>query len=400
MTALPEPLNYPFNKVERLEFDPGYAEARARDGLTRVQLPFGEPTWLVTRYEDVKSMLSDTRFSRQQALGEDEARVLAYTHRPDTLLNLDPPVHTRLRRVVSRAFSQRRMERLRPRIQAIADDLFDELRDKGGPADLFESLFRGMPTMVICELLGADFADRHAFHQWGVTLASTASAGTTPEDIARADAELRAYLGELAARKREEPGEDLMTVLVESQDGEDPLTEKDVIGLAWSVLLAGIGTTTNMMANSAYLLLTLPEHFRQLKERPDLVEPAVEEMLRHTPFTVSAMFPRRAVVDVELGGTLVRAGETVLASLMAANRDESVFEDPDRLDFTRANNPHLAFSHGIHHCLGSQLARTQLQVMIHGLVERFPGLRLVPDQEIPWRSGVTLRGPAGLVVDW
>lgn len=399
-TAPPEPLRYPFNEEVGLAVDPAYAEARARDGLTRVQLPFGRPTWLVTRYEDVKTVLSDTRFSRQGALGPDEARILAYAHRPDTLLNMDPPDHTRLRRVVARAFSQRRMERLRPQIETIATGLLDDLERRGGPVDVFETAFRSMPTMVVCELLGADYADHTQFHTWGVIMGSTAGSEYTAEDIARADTELRAYLAALAQHKREHPGEDLMTVLVQAEGNEEPLTDADVVGLAWSVLLAGIGTTTNMMANAAYLLLTNPEHKELLRTRPELIDGAVEEMLRHTPFTVGSLFPRVALVDVELGGTLVRAGDTVLPSLMSANRDETVFTAPEKLDFTRPQNPHLAFSHGIHHCLGSQLARAQLQVMIRFLLERFPGLRLVAPGEVPWRRGVTLRGPSALLVDW
>nr|WP_237535165.1 cytochrome P450 [Streptomyces sp. SID3343] len=231
-------------------------------------------------------------------------------------------------------------------------------------------------------------------------MGSTEGSEYTAEDIRRADAELREYLAALAERKREHPGEDLMTVLVQAEEGETPLTQADVVGLAWSVLLAGIGTTTNMMANAAYLLLTNPEHTRVLRADPESVDRAVEEMLRYTPFTVGSLFPRVALVDIELGGTLVRAGETVLPSLMSANRDETVFADADRLDFTREQNPHLAFSHGIHHCLGSQLARAQLQVMLRFLFERFPGLHLVAPDELPWRRGVTLRGPGALLVDW
>ncbi len=399
-TGLPQPLKYPFNQESGLTMDHAYAEARAREGLTRVQLPFGRPTWLVARYEDVKTVLSDGRFSRQGALGPDEPRILAYAHRPDTLLNIDPPNHTRLRRVVARAFSQRRMERMRPRIGAIATELFDELERQGGPIDVFEAVFRRMPTLVVCDLLGTDYADYSKFHQWSVIMGSTESSQYTQDDIRQADTELREYLAALAVHKRERPGEDLMTSLVQSESGETPLTEADVIGLAWSVLLAGIGTTTNMMANAAYLLLTRPDQRHLLHTQPELIDGAIEEMLRYSPFTVGSSFPRVALEDMELGGTLVRAGETVLPSLMSANRDESVFEEPDRLDFTRSQNPHLAFSHGIHHCLGSQLARTELQVTLRFMIDRFPGMHLVDPNEVPWRRGVTLRGPSALVVDW
>jgi cytochrome P450 len=399
---VPDPVPYPFSEpASGLEIDPIYSKLRTEGGLARVQLPFGKPTWLATRYDDVKLVLGDPRFSREQALGEDEPRILAFSHRPDSILTMDPPGHTRLRRAVAKAFTMRRIEQLRPRTQQIVDGLLDELIAAGAPADLVSDFAVAVPMMVICELLGGPYEDRHKFHHWSEILASTRSSAYSREDVARADAELRAYLAELTEVKRREPGEDLISVLVEGQlsGAPNPLTDEEIVGLAWSVLLAGFEITTNMMVNAAYLLLTDAEHRNQLVRQPELLEPAVEELLRHIPLTMGAFFPRMALEDIELSGTLVRAGETVLPSTMSANHDAGVFPEPDQLDFTRTDNPHLTFSFGIHHCLGAQLARMEIQVAIDTLLRRLPGLRLA-DQPPAWRSGSILRGPSTLPITW
>ena len=398
---LPEPVSYPFSAPDRLVVDPAYQRLREQDGLIRVQLPYGKPTWLATRYADVKIVLGDPRFSREQALGEDEPRILSFSHRPDSILTMDAPGHTRLRKAVAKAFTMRRIELLRPRTQQIVDGLLDDMEKTGGPADLIRSFAVAVPMMVICELLGGPYEDRHKFHHWSEILASTRSSEYTKDDIAQADAELRGYLADLVEIKRTQPGEDLLTVLLESQRTDDnPLTDTEIVGLAWSVLLAGFEITTNMMVNAAYLLLTEPEAGTRLRDEPELLGRAVEELLRHVQLTTGSFFPRKALEDIELGGTLVRAGETVLPSTLAANRDESVFPGADRLDFDRTENSHLTFSYGIHHCLGAPLARMELQVALGTLLRRFPELRLADVDSIPWREGSILRGPSSLVVAW
>ena len=397
-----EPITYPFSEPERLEVDPGYAQAREREGLTRAQLPYGRPTWLLTRYEDVKSMLGDPRFSREHAVGEDEPRVMPYVHRSDALTTMDPPRHSRLRRVVSKAFSSRRIETLRPRTQLIVDDLLDAVEKNGAPADLMSSFALAVPLLVVCDLLGVPYTDRDRFHEWSAILASTASAGVAGTDLAQANEDLRGYLAGLIEQRRQEPAEDLLTVLVEARDTDDRLTEDEMISLAWSVLLAGYEITAYQVGNFAYTLLTRPELVRRLREEPAVLPQAVEELLRQVPLTSASFYPRVATEDVELGGTLVKAGEAALPSMMSANRDESVYPGADEIDFDRPGGaPHLAFSYGIHHCLGAQLARMELQVVVRALVERFPGLRLaVPPEQVPWRKGSILRGPLELPVTW
>lgn len=398
-----EPLAYPFGEPDRLAMDPWYALAREHAGLTRVQLPYGDPTWLLTRHEDVKAMLGDPRFSREHAVGEREPRVMPYVHRSDALTTMDPPRHSRLRRVVARAFSSRRIETLRPHTGQVVHGILDELERQGPEADLISTLALAVPLLVVCELLGVPYADRERFHHWSVTLASTASAGVADESLAEANEELRGYLAELISRRRREPGEaeDVLTVLIAARDTEDRLTEDEMISLAWSVLLAGYEITAYEIGNVCHVLATRPELAEDLRRRPEILEQAVEELLRQIPLTSAAFYPRAATEDVELGGTLVRAGETVLASMTSANRDETVYPDAERIDFDREANAHLAFSYGIHHCLGAQLARMELQVVVDALVTRLPGLRLAGRAEdVPWRKGSILRGPLELRVNW
>lgn len=400
-TSYPDPMPYPFSEPRGLELDPTYAELRASGELARVQLPYGAPTWLATRYEDVKTVLGDPRFSREQALGEDEPRILSYVHRPDTILTMDPPGHTRLRRAVSKAFTVRRIEALRPATQEIVDGLLDTVEKDGPPADLMRSFALALPMMVICDLLGCPFEDRHKFHHWSEILASTAASEYTPEQLRQANDDLRAYIADQVAQREQQPADDLLSVLLEKDDIPDPLTRDEIVGLGWSVLLAGFEITANAIVNSTFTLLTSPEHLDQLRRQPELVPHAVEELLRYVPLTVGSFFPRRALEDVQLGKTQVCAGDTVLPATFSANRDESVFPNAEQLDFTREDNPHLTFSHGIHHCLGAQLARMELQVVIGSLLERYPDLRLaVPVEEVPWRQGSILRGPAELRVVW
>jgi nocardicin N-oxygenase len=275
------------------------------------------------------------------------------------------------------------------------------MAEKGPPADLMRSFALLVPMLVICDLLGVPYSDHHRFHEWSGILASTASSGVSPERLQEVNAELRAYLAKLIARRREEPAEDLLSVLAEAHETDDRLTEDEMVSLAWSVLLAGYEITAYQIGNFGYTLLTEPGLYASLRDQPEVVEPAVEELSRHIPLTSAAFYARRATADVELGGTLVRKGEAVLASMPAANRDTTAFPNPDRIDFTRPEKAHVVFSYGIHHCLGAQLARMELRAVLSGLVTRFPNLRLaVPAQEVPWRQGSILRGPLELPVTW
>jgi cytochrome P450 len=402
VTEAPEtttrPQRYPFSDPDRLNLDPRYARLRRDEPLTRIRMPFGEPAWLATRHADVRTVLGDPRFSRAASVGRDEPRNSA--RRQDTgILGMDPPEHTRLRRLVAKAFTARRVEQLRPRTRAVADDLVDGMLAAGPPADLVEHLATPLPIRVICDLLGVPVADQDRFHTWSEAIVSTTS--LTPEVAQQYIDNLFAYMGELIARRRREPTDDLLGAMVRARDADDRLAEDEVVRLAAGLLAAGHETTVTQIPNFVYVLLTHPDEWDRLRAEPALVPSAVEELMRFVPLGASSAFARYALEDVELGGVLVRAGEPVVVSIPSANRDETVFAEPDRLDLTRQANPHLGFGHGVHHCIGAQLARMELQVVLETLVNRTPGLRLaVPEPELTWKSGLLVRGLVAMPVSW
>ncbi|HEX3590769.1 MAG TPA: cytochrome P450 [Pseudonocardiaceae bacterium] len=390
---------YPSAELVRLEPEPMFTELREREPLTRVRLPYGEPAWLVTRYEDVKLVLGDPRFSRAAAVGRPEPSVRPQATPPDAILNLDPPEHSRLRRLVAKAFTTRRVELLRPRAQEIADDLVTAMRREGSPGDLVANFALPLPVTVICELLGVPFADRADFRLWTDAFLSTTKYSL--DDIRRYGILLHEYMAGLVAQRRETPQDDLLSALVAARDEQDRLSENELLSLAEGILIAGHETTASQIPNFVYVLLTHPEQLAALRANLDLVPSAVEELMRFVPLAVSAGTARYALEDVELSGGTVRAGEPVLAAIVSANRDESVYTDPQRLDLTRDEATHVGFGHGPHHCLGAQLARMELQVALSTFLRRLPGLRLADEETgIDWKSGVSTRGPERMLVAW
>ncbi|MEU6262038.1 cytochrome P450 [Saccharopolyspora shandongensis] len=393
-----EPRTYPFSAADKLNLDPIYAHLREQEPLTRIQLPYGETAWLATRYEDSKIVLGDPRFSRAASLDHDEPRL-----RPNNpqggLLSMDPPDHTRLRKLVAKAFTARRVEQLRPRTQEIADGLVDRMIEQGGPVDLVEEFALPLPITVICELLGVPYADRGDFRVWSDAFLSTTK--LTPEQVTDYIDRMFGYIAGLIAQRREEPADDLLSALIAARDEQDKLSEDELVRLATGILVAGHETTATQIPNFVYVLLTHPEQLAELRVDLDVVPQAVEELMRYVPLGVGAGFPRYATEDVELGGVLVRAGEPVMVSSSAANRDEAVFKDPEQLDLTRREATHLGFGHGPHHCLGAQLARLELQVALRTLLTRLPGLRFATSAEdVEWKSGMLVRGPQRMVLTW
>ncbi|MEV6227061.1 cytochrome P450 [Saccharopolyspora shandongensis] len=393
-----EPRTYPFSAADKLNLDPIYAHLREQEPLTRIQLPYGETAWLATRYEDAKIVLGDPRFSRAAALDHDEPRL-----RPNNpqggLLSMDPPDHTRLRKLVAKAFTARRVEQLRPRTQEIADGLVDRMIEQGGPVDLVEEFALPLPITVICELLGVPYADRGDFRVWSDAFLSTTK--LTPEQVTDYIDKMFGYIAGLIAQRRDEPADDLLSALIAARDEHDKLSEDELVRLAAGILVAGHETTATQIPNFVYVLLTHPEQLAELRADLDVVPQAVEELMRYVPLGVGAGFPRYATEDVELGGVLVRAGEPVMVSSSAANRDEAVFNDPEQLDLTRREATHLGFGHGPHHCLGAQLARLELQVALRTLLTRLPGLRFATSAEdVEWKSGMLVRGPQRMVLTW
>lgn len=390
---------YPFGPAEKLDINPAYAQLRREEPLTRVELPYGGEAWLATRYDDIKTVLADSRFSRAETVGKDVPRTTPVIQRDVSILSMDPPEHSRLRRLVAKAFTARHIEKLRPRAQAIIDELLDRMIESGSPADLTESLSWPLPITVICELLGVPVEDRDRFRAWTDLLLSFA--GSEAAQIEEARDNINAYLAELIAQRRQAPTDDLLGQLVVARDEGNRLSEQELITFGVTLLVAGHETTANQTGNFVYQLLTQRELWQVLVDDPTLVPQAVEELLRITPLGASAGFPRIATEDLELGGQLVRKGDAVLVQIASANRDGAVFDRPDEIDFTRTDNPHVAFGHGVHHCLGAPLARLELQLAVGTLVRRLPELRLaVPADEVPWRANRLVRGVRALPVAW
>lgn len=390
---------YPFHPPRGVRIDPEFARLRGERPLARVTMPYGGEAWLVTRYEDVRTVLADSRFSRAATLGEDVPRLVPLVQQVSSILTMDPPDHTRQRRLVAKAFTARRMRELRPRVESFVGQLIDRMVAKGSPADLVAALTRPLPVLVICELLGVPFAERRLFYLWSEAMRSTGAdavekmrkAGRLPWD----------YLADRIAVERENPSDNLLGTLVRARDDEDRLSEQELVSFAVTLLLAGHETTTDELGNFVYTLLTHPEHLERLRTEPALLEAAVEELLRFVPIGTLSGFTRIATQDVRLGGGLVRAGDAVVVQADSANHDESVFEDPEELDFDRVDNRHLAFGYGPHRCLGAQLAQIELRAAIGALVTRLPGLALaVPEHEVPWKLGRSALGPEALPVTW
>jgi cytochrome P450 len=396
---------YPFGHADGLELDGTYAYLREHEPLAAVQQPFGDRAWLVTRYDDVRLVLSDARFSRAETVVRDMPRMFAPREVPAGILNLDPPEHTRIRRLVSGAFRAPTIELLRARVEQAAAELLDSMVQEGPPADLVEGLAIPLPLTMICELMGVPYGDRENFQLWADAYLSTTDL-PAEEKMARLS-KLGGYIAQLVAQRRQElagsgaPVDDLIGVLVQARE-QGSLTEEELIVFLMLLLAAGYETISTQLTNSVYMLLTHPEQLALLRNGQAPIPNAVEELLRYVPTTVAAVIPRYATEDVELSGGTVRAGEAVLPSYQAANRDPRVFDDPERFDLTRAPQPsHIAFGNGTHFCLGAQLARIELQVALGALLRYFPHLRLAePDEGLRWKTGLVMRGPVALPIAW
>ncbi|MET9913774.1 cytochrome P450 [Streptomyces sp. NPDC006476] len=394
-----EGLRFPF-ETSRL-FDPPAEWRLLREScpVARADLPTGDRAWLVTRYEDVRAVLNDPRLSRAATTRPDAPRLGPARPEPDSIMAMDPPDHTRLRRLLAPAFTGRQAERLRPRIARTAERLLDDMAEIGPPVDLVEHLARPLPIITICELLGVPDEDRESFKEWtdaALTLAPHAAGAVTGARERLAD-----YLRHLIAEKQEKqqtPGDDLLGTLIAARD-EDRLRPAELVTVAATLITAGYHTVANSLANSVLALLRHPGQLDPLRGGPFPAE-AVEELLRWTPGPVSGGTIRIATQEVKIGATVVRPGEAVIPSTASANRDAGAFEDPDVLDLGRPENRHIAFGHGIHRCLGAPLARVELQVALDALVRRFPALRLaVAERELSWGTGM-IRGVNALPVAW
>ncbi len=356
--------------------------------------------WALTRYEDCRSVLRDPRMGNPEP-GDQVPTIAGNAVRTPkeerTLLFLNPPDHTRLRSLVSRAFTPRRVEGLRGSVEAMTAELLDPLVP-ACEVDLIDQLAFPLPANVISELVGVPRADRDWLRPLVSDLAGTLEPNRSPEDMERAEvsgAKVAAYFDELIDRRRAEPGGDLLSALIAASDGEDRLTQSE-IGLTLSLIYAaGFETTTNLFGNMVHTLMRHPDQLARLRADRSLVPGAVDEVLRYEPpVQVDA---RYTFEDVEIGGHSVAQGSMVLTLLAAANRDPAVIDDPDRFDITRQDTPLLSFGSGIHYCLGASLARLEGQVVLAGLLDRFPTWTPL-EENPPWKPRLTLRGLARLPV--
>jgi cytochrome P450 len=389
---------YPFDMHE-ISVSEQYHVLQRDEPLSRVQMPFGEAAWLATKYADVKLVTTDSRFSRELAQGLDQPR-MRRQQMGDGIMGMDPPDHSRLRRLVGKAFTARRLEQMREGVGDLVNRLLDEMMAGGDSADLVEQLARPLPVTVICDLLGVPKEDHKIFSEWTQALVGDATAKGDVLDVY--GDKLDAYVADLVAQRREEPTDDLLGALVYARDAGDKLTENELIAIAGAGLLTGgVETVSTALPSFIFTLLTNPDELALLRANPDLMPTAVEELLRYVPINTAAMFARYATEDIRFGDVVVRAGDPVLPALHAANRDPEVFANPDTIDLTRSPNPHVAFGHGPHHCIGAQLARLELQEALKAILARFPELRFADGREgVKWEYGVIVRGPSQLRITW
>ncbi|MCF3102381.1 cytochrome P450 [Streptomyces roseoverticillatus] len=374
-------------------FDPPaeLLDARRHGPISRYTHPGGKPGWLITGYDLVRSVLADSRFSaRKELLNVGDFEVPPAP--PGEFLLMDEPQHGRYRKPLVGKFTVRRMRLLTERVEQITANCLDAMERGGQSADLVTAFAKPIPAIIICELLGVPYEERGSFQE---QIESFLSGEKSDEEQIAAYTETQRYLAQLVAAKRAHPTDDLLSDLTDSD-----LTDEELKGVALILLAAGFDTTANMLALGTFALLQNPDQLTALRTDPTLTDRAVEELLRY--LSVAKSFMRTALVDVKLGGLTIKAGTTVVLSYSTANRDPERFTDPHVLDLRRQNGGHLAFGHGIHQCLGQQLARVEMRVALPALVNRFPTLRLaVPAGEVALRPETAdIYGVKSLPVTW
>ncbi|MBW6434918.1 cytochrome P450 [Actinoplanes hulinensis] len=368
---------------------PALAELRQAGPAHRVTSPAGIPFWLVTRWDEARLVLTDPSLSKQQPMDglPPQLRSALTTQ----MLLRDPPDHTRLRRLVSAGFTPRRTEALRPRIEQLTDRLIDAFA-ADAEVDVIDRLAVPLPFEVICELLGIPPAERGPFRAWSDTIIVGGA------DLVEALSQSVAYFRDLLTRKRARPADDLLSALAVIVDDGDRLTDDELVGMALLLVVAGHETTANLIGNTVHLLSRHPSQRSRMRDDPDLVPAVVEEVLRMASPSATSTY-RVTTRPVTLGDTTIPAGEQVLVSLLAANRDPRRFTDPGTFDPARPDSGHLAFGHGIHFCLGAPLARMEAQIAVRRLFARHPDLEVTTaPQELRWRTGLLMHGLRSLPI--
>ncbi|WP_433706780.1 cytochrome P450 family protein [Paenibacillus illinoisensis] len=376
---------------------PVYEKLRAEEPVHRLLLPSGHAAWMVTRYEDAVNILQDGRFvtgvldNRNNETEESLPAHQAIISR--NLISVGPGDHRRLRRLIQKAFTPRMIERLRGRIVEISDELLDKIQaGNTREFDLIEDYAFPLPIIVICEMLGVPLKDQDKFRAWSNTIMESVS---NPQMNQESDEVMKAfvdYLQELITERRNHIQQDLISDLISIEEEGDKLTEQELYALVFVLIIAGHETTVNLIGNGMLALLEHPQQKQLLVEQPDLIQAAVEEVLRFNgPAEISNV--RWAAENVDFQGIQIRQGDMMLVALSSANRDSSRYENPDTFDITRKVNDHIAFGKGIHYCLGAPLARLEGEIAINALLQRLPEIRLNTDAELlEWRPGMIIRG--------
>ncbi|MEV7013912.1 cytochrome P450 [Streptosporangium sp. NPDC051022] len=394
---MPDKLPFDFLLNPELGRDPypAYAALRKSGPVHPIDFPPGVNAFLVVDYEHGRPALNDPRLTKDLARALEPFRdrftagnpLLSYN-----MLSSDPPDHTRLRRLVSKAFTPRRIEGLRPRIQEITDDLVDAMAARG-EADLIDDFAFPLPITVICELLGVPAEDRDTFREWSGALITPAFDEERARRRREVNSAVETYFAEIIAERRASPRDDLVSALVAAHDDDELLDDQELLATLMLLLIAGHETTVNLIGNGMLALLTDPGQLRLLRDRPELLPSAIEEFLRYDGPVERATF-RFAAEDLEIAGVPIPKGSMVHILIGSADRDPEVFDAPDTLDITREDNRHVAFGHGIHFCLGAPLARLEGRIAFGTLLERLPDIELAcPPGELVWvRSGSVIRG--------
>ncbi|MFI9202315.1 cytochrome P450 [Streptomyces sp. NPDC053048] len=391
--------DWPVDHLPALEFDPLLHRLLREEPVSRIRMRFGEGhAWLVTRYEDVKTVAADPRMSRALTVDRPVTSMTPHVVAPaGGIGRTDPPDHTRLRRLVAQTFGRKRVEALRPRAQELAERMTTRMLEDGAPADLTECLTGPLPAQLIGDLLGVPADDIGRLQGWRAVILSSNHSQEESDAVKR---EIAGYFRELAGHRAEHPGDDLYSALVAAQ-ADGGLSMPELVSLAVMLVLNGMDAVRNQVSNMVYALLTHPEQLDRLRADRALLPQAVEELLRYIPHRNGVGLPRIATGELEVGGATIRDGDVVYVSYLAANRDHSVFTEPDRLDLSRDEAPNLSFGHGAHYCVGALLTRMEAEVMLATLLDRFPGLRLAAGtEEMRWRRGSINRGPEALWVAW
>jgi len=345
--------------------------------------------WLITKYADARELLSSRDTSN--SLGRSESAAA----QPGFLVSLDPPDHTRIRRMLTGQFSMRRLTAMRPYIEQITTKLLDQMEAGGPPVDLMQAFALPLPSLVICELLGVPFEDQADFQRRSDTMLDVS---VTSKQQAQNTLEMNAYMQSLVNRHRQNPGDDILGMLI--RDHADELTDEELVGIGNILLVAGHETTANTIGLGTLLLLQHPDQFALIRDDPEMITSAVEEILRYLTI-VDTGTPRIILKDMIIGDQLIQAGDVAMVSLPSANRDVDFMADPDLFDVTRQPQAHLTFGHGIHQCLGQQLARLEMSVALPALLQRFPTLSLAASvTELTFRGDGPVNGVRELPVTW